>query len=87
MKKSAIDQLFEWVLAEDYGFHTTCERDRLLMRLSELSAVLSGTLGEGSRKQLDEFCLAYNGLVAEEGEIYFKIGLRLGLKLAAECLN
>ncbi len=87
MEGPLLDRIYLWVLEANYGYKPTAERDRLLEEADSLLQKLKNRLSAAERCELDKFCTSLDGAAAEDNEVFFKIGFKFGMSLAAECLS
>lgn len=85
MENSVIDKICCWAAEEGEGFVRSQKHEKFLVEVDKLYAKFCADL---KGKELNDFikmCECFDGMIAEESELLFKMGFKLGLKLAAEC--
>ncbi len=86
MKGSAIGFLCD-ILGQDGDYGFTKEHDRCIELVSELYDKFRDRLKGDELDDFEKLCRGFDGLNADESEMFFKLGFRFAVKLMAECMT
>ncbi len=87
MKNSVIDKICCWASEEGECFKRTEEHEKLLDDVDKLYTKFCSELKGKELENFKKMCECFDGMIAEESEQFFKMGFKLGLRLAVECFS